>query len=226
MPFYDLTGKRFGFLIAMRWLRHAGYSSWECRCDCGTTMIARADYLRSGEVKSCGCKSRALHNAALGHDGRAKTKLYKLWSQMKGRCHTPTDAAYPGYGGRGIRVCDRWRSSFASFVEDMGPRPAGTTLDRIDNDGNYEPANCRWATWRQQQRNKRNSRIVEAFGERKTLVEWSEDHRCQCSLGTLWHRLKSGRTPERAITAPLRHQNPYRKVQHARSRQSERADVR
>jgi hypothetical protein len=113
------------------------------------------------------------------------------WVAMRTRCNCPTYKDYAYYGGRGIRVCDRWQTSFENFLADMGPRPSSRhTLDRIDNNGNYEPGNCRWATWKEQSRNKRNSIYVEFEGERITVDELS--HRTKIPVGTLHGRHKSG----------------------------------
>ena len=103
--------------------------------------------------------------------GHSATTEYRIWSQMRGRCANPRGARWSSYGGRGITVCARWHESFENFLADMGPRPAGTTLDRKDNDGNYEPGNCRWATRIEQQNNMRSNRIVVVSGERMTLAE-------------------------------------------------------
>lgn len=120
---------------------------------------------------------------------------------MRYRCQTPTDSAYPHYGARGITVHPRWES-FAAFLADMGPRPAGTTIDRIDVDGNYEPGNCRWATSKVQGRNKRHTVFLTIDGERKCLAEWAEQ--CGLSHSTLYSRLKAGWPAALALNAPLR----------------------
>ncbi len=126
--------------------------------------------------------------------------LYAAWSSMKGRCLCPTDQKFPIYGARGIRVCERWASSFSSFVDDMGQRPDGTTLERIDTNGHYEPGNCRWATQVEQQNNRRNNRRIEHGGESLTLAEWAR--RTGINQSTIWLRLRAGWTPERALTEP------------------------
>ncbi len=120
------------------------------------------------------------------------------------RCTNPRNASFKHYGGRGIRVCDKWRGSFESFFVAMGPRPTPKhSLDRRDNGGNYEPDNCRWATPEEQQRNTRKNRIVEAFGERKTMTEWSQER--GVPIDTLWRRLTVWKwDPERAVSEPTR----------------------
>lgn len=132
-----------------------------CRCDCGQVTIVKATSLRSGNTKSCGClqaENRFTSTLKHGHNkiGR-RTKTYISWCNMKQRCLNPRNEKYQDYGGRGIKICKRWLTSFENFLEDMGEKPKGLTLDRIDNDGNYEPGNCRWATQKEQQNNRRNT---------------------------------------------------------------------
>jgi hypothetical protein len=161
----DLTGQRFGRLVveapaAFR----SGCRWWRCRCDCGTVKEIRGPVLNRGEAKSCGCRKRDIgrERTAPGGvmDGRRhggwRSPEYRIWRGMKIRCCNPRSKDFPRYGGRGIRVCQRWLDSFAAFLADVGPRPAPhLTLDRIDNDGHYEPGNVRWATRSEQQQNKR-----------------------------------------------------------------------
>lgn len=160
----DLTGQRFGRLtvieLAPKPWRGAS-SDWLCRCDCGAETIGCSGSLVRGITRSCGCIRRERITAANTTHGLVGTAEYQSWSAMKARCTNSNDPAYPRYGGRGISVCDRWQK-FENFLADMGPRPGGnaipwserTTLDRIDNDGNYEPGNCRWADWATQRTNK------------------------------------------------------------------------
>lgn len=145
-------GRRFGSLVAQRRLPGSRY---ECLCDCGNTTIVRTTSLTSGNTSSCGCKAakNTIGDRRRTH-GQRKTPAYTTWSSMMTRCYNSNAANYWYYGGRGIRVCKRWHE-FSAFYEDMGERPKGHTLDRIDPDGDYTPSNCRWATHSTQMSNKR-----------------------------------------------------------------------
>lgn len=134
--------------------------------------------------------------------GMAHTGMYKAWAEMRRRCENPKSHAWADYGGRGIAVCERWRL-FENFLADMGERPLGASLDRIDNDKGYEPGNCRWATKQQQARNKRSNARHVAFGEAKTCAEWVQDPRCAVTAeDSLKSRILRGWSVERAITEP------------------------
>lgn len=157
MKKYDATGVRFGFLTGL----YEGEPShrndgapirrYVFRCDCGTEKLMSLQNVKSGVSRSCGCRMGKFEH---GHAGR-ETPTYNTWQAMRARCHNPKHSAYSRYGAKGISVCDRWRGSFSAFLADMGERPEGSTLDRIDNSKGYEPGNCRWATSAQQYENKR-----------------------------------------------------------------------
>ncbi len=160
--FADLTGRRFGQLTVLRRAQPViKRRNWVVRCDCGTIKTVRSDALRPGITVSCGCHKAASTKARFTRHGHARagghSREFTTWRGMRERCRHPGNPAYANYGGRGIRVCERWEV-FENFLADMGPRPARHTLDRIDNDGNYEPSNCRWATYSEQLLNTRRSR--------------------------------------------------------------------
>jgi hypothetical protein len=154
----DITGQRFGRWVAVEWTGRSTRRRqrlWLCRCDCGNTGEITAVSLRNGDPQSCGCSR--IH-------GLREHPLYRTWHNMKQRCGNPNRPIYPNYGGRGITVCERWTGpdGFPNFLADMGEKPGWATggIDRIDNDGNYEPGNCRWATAKTQRANQRKRRTA------------------------------------------------------------------
>ena len=156
--FKDLTGMRFH-----RWsvrsfagMKGTEGAHWNCVCDCGAESEVQSGNLRSGKSKSCGCFNLAQIRKRNSTHGLSRTPEYNAWLNMNKRCYNENDPRYKWYGARGIFVCPEWRHDFAQFLRDMGPKPSPKhSIDRINNDGNYEPRNCRWATWKQQQNNRR-----------------------------------------------------------------------
>lgn len=155
---------------------HGSKSYWLCKCDCGKEVVVRTDLLTSGNTKSCGCLHREL-SAARG-DGRSREKLYRIYWGMKTRCEDTKSQYYYLYGGRGIKICDEWQdyTKFREWAISSGYDPkSNRTIDRIDNNGNYEPSNCRWATPKQQARNRRTNVWLEYDGKRMCIKDWAKE---------------------------------------------------
>lgn len=158
----DMTGQRFGryTVLARNGVSANGMAAWLCKCDCGKEKTVIGSNLRAGKIVSCGCYQREVavkNGRATKRHGETHSPTYKSWLSMKGRCLNKSDQAYALYGGRGIKICDRWIHSFENFLADMGEKPEKFSIERIDVDGNYEPHNCKWANHLEQSRNKRNT---------------------------------------------------------------------
>lgn len=158
-------GERYAMLTVLRRIEGKGKVHWLCRCDCGAEKAYPTHAIFSGHVKSCGCRLAWTRTGAAskthGHGTRAKTPTYQSWQHMRRRCRSEADDNYRLYGARGISICERW-NSFENFLADMGERPSGMTLDRIDTNGDYCPENCRWASTQQQAQNTRRAKLNEA----------------------------------------------------------------
>ncbi|EWS54333.1 hypothetical protein X551_02874 [Methylibium sp. T29] len=197
---HDVSGHRFGRLVALEPVgRRSKNTLWRCSCDCGALTDVSLASLRTSNTRSCGCLKRQLTSDTFRTHGKTDSPIYRSWSSMIQRCTTPTNHRWGLYGGRGIKVCDRW-FEFANFAADMGERPAGTSLDRIDVDGDYEPRNCRWATQKMQARNTRRTVYYELDGRRLPLIEWSEIY--GQSYDVVRSRVRDGWELERALTTP------------------------
>lgn len=197
MPkFNDLTGQKIG-----RWQilslagKKPGYNEylWNCRCECGTAKQVNGSTIKTGRSKSCGCYSADLVRKH-GMDG---TPTYNAWAHMLTRCNNVRHKQYPEYGGRGIKVCDEWHK-FENFFADMGEKPDGYSLDRIDNDAGYSKANCRWATITQQIRNRRVSVKREHNGIMKSAAEIAAENGIKWR--TVYERLRRGMSIEDAVS--------------------------
>lgn len=195
----DLTGMKFGRLVAIGCVG-TRRGRWKCRCDCGCEKVLRRHILLDGITQSCGCLRRDRAAASRKTHGLSQTPSYSSWIAMIRRCTDPTQSFFARYGGRGISICARWMK-FENFLADMGHRPAGTTIDRIDNNGNYEPGNCRWATRKEQSRNLSVNRIISFRGESLCLTAWAE--RIGFAPRVLTKRFKCGWSVEKALTTPI-----------------------
>lgn len=171
---HDITGTRFGRLVAIKFVgRENNSSKWLCRCDCGNEVVRGYESLKSNHEHSCGCYFKE-GNMYRKHSG-CGTLTYSSWSGLRARCLNPKSHAYAEYGGRGIKLCERWQGEhgYENFLADMGERPSKEhTLDRIDVNGNYEPSNCRWATKVEQSNNTRKNIRIEYHGETRTISDW------------------------------------------------------
>ncbi len=171
-----------------------------CRCECGNTGLVVAAKLKNGWSTSCGCfaseRQRELHTI----HGWSKTATYRTWIKIRDRCQNKSAAKYLDYGGRGISVCERWQK-FENFLADMGEKPSPEySLDRINNDGDYEPGNCRWADAKMQANNRRSSRFIEFDGNRKTIAQWADQ--TGLSQPMIFKRLQRGWSVEQTLTRP------------------------
>lgn len=198
----DLRDLRFGKLVVTREVKsaHASYRRWECRCDCGRVVELTGSQLTLYSRSSC----------ARGRHGRARRTFHgasempelHAWKNMIARCEKKKASGFRHYGGRGIRVCEAWRQSFPAFLADMGARPSPKhSLDRIDVNGNYEPANCRWATPKEQQRNRRDNAFLVVGGVRRCVAEWSD--LTGISADVIHSRVARGWSHRDAVTLPV-----------------------
>lgn len=205
------SGMKFGRLTVVNFSRRneAGVAYVNCTCNCGNTKEVKSSCLVGGQTQSCGCFLTESNLARCVTHGKSKSSEFAIWSGMRRRCVSVKDKDYHKYGGRGITVCERWLHSFANFYQDMGDRPFGTTLDRIDNNGNYCPENCRWATDKTQARNRRTNLLITFNGVTKTLAEWAEQY--SLNWNTLRARImERGWSIERALTCrPIPKKDQY-----------------
>lgn len=204
----DLTGQRFARLQVIERKTVGRELLWVCRCDCGKFIETRGFKLRRGGTKSCGClRIERLAESRRQH-GLCDTPTYRSWQMARHRCSNPNNVAYGNYGGRGIRMCDAWASDYLVFLADMGERPAGKTLDRVDPMLGYQPGNCRWATPVEQTLTKRNTKLVEWSGEQTTVRAVARI--AGVSATTLYEHLKRGLCLQDAVLHAKRHARPRR----------------
>lgn len=206
----DLTGQRLGRLLVIEKYEgklYDGRTAWRCKCDCGNICLATTKVLRNGDKQSCGCLRREmLTERNYKHGGSVRNqqeRLYHIWLDILRRCKNPKRRNYKDYGGRGIKVCEEWENSYLSFrtwALNNGYNDT-LTIDRIDNNGNYCPENCRWVTMKEQNNNKRNNHYITYNGETHTVSEWLEITGIKHS--TMYQRLRNGWSIEEALTTPV-----------------------
>ena len=204
----DLTGQRFGRLVVVEraeyYIRANGdrASRWLCRCDCGQTTVVRQTNLKSGHIMSCGClRAEMTIQRNLKH-GKCQTRLYRIWESMKQRCFDADSKNFIRYGGRGIKMCDEWTDfdTFYKWSIENGYSD-DLSIDRIDNNGNYEPSNCRWTHAKQQANNRRSSALVTYNGKTQTLHMWADE--LGIEYKKLWARIHQCKWPlEKAFGTP------------------------
>lgn len=202
MTAIDMTGKVIGRLtvVGRQGSDARGFAMWLCHCACGNETVKRGRSIRCGDTQSCGCLNEERRSEACTSHGMHKRPEYGPWRSMIKRCTQPIDIAYRRYGGRGIQVCDRWHD-IESFIADMGPRPSRQhSIERDDNDGDYEPGNCRWATHFEQQNNRRNNKLITINGVTQTVAQW--ERQMGLARGVMGARLRLGWSPEKAASVP------------------------
>lgn len=205
-----MIGKRFGKLVVVsEGTKRKGdrQSRWICQCDCGNTTHPINGYdLRNGHTQSCGCLHKETMSKNKTTHGKSKTKAYNIHQGIKARCFNPKERFYGSYGGRGITVCDEWKDDFQAFYDYVSKLPhfdeEGYSLDRMNNNGNYEPGNVRWATSSEQGNNKRNCHKIEFNGKTHSITEWSKQ--TGIKRETIYYRLKHGWTNEKILTTKVK----------------------
>ena len=207
---YDLTGQQFGFLLVLRYEKTERRACWwRCVCECGTETVVPTSRLRKGHTRSCGCWGRSRLEARVTHN-QSNTRLYKRWKGMIARCENPHHIEFHNYGARGIRVCERWRTSFMAFVEDMGAPQPGMSLERLDVNGPYTPDNCVWASPRTQANNQRHNRLLTFHGLTQNVTQWAQF--LGMSTETLAYRLRTWNDVARALSTPVDTRQSRRKA--------------
>jgi hypothetical protein len=195
----DLSGQKFHRLkVVERGPNKGLQSAWYCICDCGNKTLTEGKNLRGSLVKSCGCLNQEMRKQRMITHGLSKTKTYKIWKSMNQRCENSNRKDFHIYGGRGIKVCERWKNSFENFLSDMGFCHKNLSIDRINNEKGYEPANCAWRSTKEQNNNTRSNIFIEYQGKTRTIFQWAEEF--GIPKHTFWQRLQRyGYTFEQAI---------------------------
>lgn len=212
-PPLDITNQRFGRLVALEYVIG---KRWRCRCDCGRIVTIWRNCLRNGQSQSCGCLQRELLSArrrkhgACGSSSKTHTTEYVIWRGIKARCLNPNSPAWKHYGGRGVTMFNRWQHDFAEFLAYVGLRPSKNhSLDRIDNNGNYEPGNVQWIESWKQHGNTRTNRMLTFNGRSQHVSAWARE--LDVPVYQLNNRLRSGWSTDRTLTEPVHKTHSHRK---------------
>lgn len=205
----NLIGIKFTRLTPIKYTGTNKYreSLWLCQCDCGNKKIISGHNLKSGHTKSCGCMGNGSGNLIHGHSRKGKeSKTYRSWKAMVQRCTNTNNPGYKNYGGRKITICYRWSNKnplgFQNFLEDMGERPKGKSIDRIKNNKGYHKNNCKWSTGKEQSRNQRTNHLLKYNGKKLCIIEWAEI--TGISKETIRARIRLGWPIKKALTIPVR----------------------
>jgi hypothetical protein len=201
MKLIDMTGQRHGHVTVLRHvgLDKANRALWECRCDCGKLCTLSRAELAPDKHRSCGCQRWHGNRKATGH---SHTTTYRVWLNMVARCYHTHHEAYARYGERGITICDEWRNDYLNFLGDMGDKPQGMQLERVDNNGPYTKANCKWATPKEQSQNRRSNLMLTINGETLCATEWAR--RAGFKTAVVMDRVRRGWPAERLLE-PLKY---------------------
>ena len=203
------AGEKFGKITLLGYVKPV--KKWHCVCDCGEEGMYILNNLTRGNTKQCVSCANISRSIKRTRHGMTGSVIYSTRTQMIMRCTNPKNSHYKYYGGRGIRVCDRWLESFENFYADMGEKPTKKhQLDRIDNDGNYSPENCRWVTLHEQAANRSNVFNLTIDGVTKTVLQWAKES--EVGYGTILNRLKAGVIPKQAVFAPALSGRPMAKI--------------
>ncbi|EQB3099763.1 hypothetical protein [Clostridium botulinum] len=200
----DLAGNKYGRLTVIEKYGidyKSNLTKWKCLCECGNETVVYGVNLRKGKTKSCGCLNKDIVKARMTKHNLFGTRIYKVWADMLQRCNNPKNPYYDNYGGRGIKVCDKWIApeNFVQWAFYNGYNE-NLTIDRIDVNANYSPENCRWITIKKQQNNRRNNILFTIKNKTKTLAEWCKEY--NMNYGAVYYRIKKGWNIEKALTTP------------------------
>ena len=201
----ELIGKKFNRLTILDFSYKKNNTIYfKCQCSCGSIKIVSIYNLKNGTTKSCGCYNSEYHSIKFKKHGLDRTNIYFVWCHMVQRCYNPKNSRFSSYGGRGITICDEWRHDLGAFNKWALANGYDKTLsiDRIDNNGNYCPENCRWATQKEQANNKRTNKFISFNGKTQTITQWADEKGLKYSV--LSNRIRNGWSVERALTTPVK----------------------